>query len=129
MSCQPGSPFDSIESAHEFLNLLREVVAEARGAIDGEAEAGVGSYSPRRLDALRVAGYNLEKLDTHLDKAVRILNDLRSLRRLLFAERTTAAAAGPVVNPAEETPSVALPASLPQPVPGVPAKRKGAVAA
>jgi hypothetical protein len=41
----------------------------------------------RRLDALRVAAYNVEKLEFHLSRSTRILNDLRSLRRLLFEER------------------------------------------
>jgi hypothetical protein len=44
------------------------------------------------LDALRVAAYNVEKLEFHLNRSSRILNDLRSLRRLLFEERAAQAA-------------------------------------
>jgi hypothetical protein len=44
------------------------------------------------MDALRLALYNLEKLEFHFHKSVRILNDLRSLRRLLFEERAGAGA-------------------------------------
>lgn len=34
-----------------------------------------------------MALYNLEKLEVHLSRSSRILNDLRTLRRLLFEER------------------------------------------
>jgi hypothetical protein len=90
MDQHSGTPFDGIESAHEFLRVLSECVAEAKHEIelDVERESAKGS---RRLDALRVASYNLEKLEGHVNKGVRILNDLRSLRRLLFEERTAGA--------------------------------------
>jgi hypothetical protein len=39
------------------------------------------------VDALRLAVYNLEKLEMHVNRSSRILNDLRTLRRLLFEER------------------------------------------
>jgi hypothetical protein len=39
---------------------------------------------------LRIALYNLEKLELHLNRSNRILNDLRTLRRMLLEERTMA---------------------------------------
>jgi hypothetical protein len=36
---------------------------------------------------LRIVAYKLEKLAQHMKQSQRILNDLRSLRRLLFEER------------------------------------------
>jgi len=40
---------------------------------------------------LRLALYNLEKLAIHMNKSRRVLNDLRSLRRLLLEERSAGA--------------------------------------
>lgn len=91
MSHDPG-PFESIESAHDFLGLLCDAVVEAKQAIDASLQAESNADAPRRMDALRLALYNLEKLEFHFHKSVRILNDLRSLRRLLFEERTGAKA-------------------------------------
>jgi len=81
-------PFDSIESAHSFLTLLRETVSEARRELETDVQRASDSGISRRLDALRVASYNVEKLEFHLNRSGRILNDLRSLRRILFEERT-----------------------------------------
>lgn len=87
MSRYPGSPFDSIESAQDFVALLSETVADAKLAIDADMHPRNGPPT-RRVDALRIAAYNLDKLQLHLRSSLRILNDLRSLRRLLFEERS-----------------------------------------
>jgi hypothetical protein len=83
--------FESLESAHDFLALLAETVEEAKRelAADVEREA----IPSRRLDALHVALYNLQKLELHVNRSSRLLNDLRTLRRLLFEERSIALAA------------------------------------
>lgn len=88
MSPELESPFHSIESAYDFVELLIATVTEAKQELetDTEREAKVGVS--RRLDALRVALYNLEKLELHLTRSRRLLNDLRTWRRLLFEERT-----------------------------------------
>jgi hypothetical protein len=91
-----GSPFDSIESAHDFIGLFSDSVAGAKRDIETDIQRELTSNAPRRLDALRLAAYNLEKLEEHLNKSRRILNDLRSLRRLLFEER---AATRPLASP------------------------------
>lgn len=90
MDYQPGSPFDSIESAHDFVRILSLVVKETRQEIDTDIKRESDLKVPRRLDALRLASYNLDKLELHMNKSCRILNDLRSLRRLLFEERKIA---------------------------------------
>lgn len=87
MSDQNGSPFDSIESAHEFVALLAETVRQAKQDVEADVQRESSSGSPRHLDALRTALYSMEKLEQHMNKSRRILNDLRSLRRLLFEER------------------------------------------
>ena len=88
MNHDAGSPFDSIESAHQFVALLAETVAQAKRDVEADVQRESGSQSPRRLDALRTALYSMEKLEQHMNQSRRILNDLRSLRRLLFEERT-----------------------------------------
>ncbi len=108
------TPFDTIESAHDFVRVLAETIAEARQEIDCDLERESGSQTARRQDALRIAAYNLSKLENHMKSSRRILNDLRSLRRLLFAERAfhrVRAVPEPAKPAADQTPSliVAIP--------------------
>ena len=79
--------FDTIESAQEFLVLLREAVEEAKQTAETDIFEG-DSRTPRQLDALRIVLYKLEKLEQHLKVSGRLLNDLRTLRRLLLEERS-----------------------------------------
>ncbi|MBV9087727.1 MAG: hypothetical protein JOY79_09600 [Acidobacteriaceae bacterium] len=90
MKQEPGTPFDSIESAHSFVALLAKAVAESRQDVEADVQKAAGSTVPRRLDALRITLYNLQKLEAHMNQSRRILNDLRSLRRLLLEERSSA---------------------------------------
>jgi len=92
MDHQVANTFESIESAHEFVRLLSEAVAEAKQDIDADVyREQQTSKAPRRMDALRIALYSLEKLELHMNKSRRILNDLRTLRRLLCEERAAPA--------------------------------------
>ena len=109
MSYKAGSPFDSIESAHEFVALLVETVHEAKRDVEADVQLESSSQFPRRLDALRTALYCMEKLELHMNTSRRILNDLRSLRRLLFEERT----ARPNSIPEAKTEAPLPPSSLP----------------
>jgi len=68
-------------------------VAEAKRELEGDVQRESASGPSRRLDALRVALYNLDKLELHVNRSQRILNDLRTLRRLLFEERGRSGAA------------------------------------
>ncbi|HEV3036477.1 MAG TPA: hypothetical protein VHA33_01570 [Candidatus Angelobacter sp.] len=80
------TPFESIESAQQFIKLLAEAITDARHDIDHE----ITLAADRRLQALYIVAYNLEKLQRYLTVTGRTLNDLRSLRRLLFDERRPA---------------------------------------
>jgi hypothetical protein len=81
---QPETPFESIESAQQFVELLCDAIGEARR----EVEAEVARPQPERsLQALQLVSYNLAKLSLHMGTSRRILNDLRTLRRLLYQER------------------------------------------
>ena len=82
-----GDQFETLESAYDFVALLGETVAEAKRELEGDVQRESASDHSRRLDALRVALYSLDKLELHVNRSQRILNDLRTLRRLLFDER------------------------------------------
>jgi hypothetical protein len=116
MSNEAESPFDSIESAHEFIALLAETVRQARQDVEADVQRESTSGSPRHLDALRTTLYSMEKLEHHMNKSRRILNDLRSLRRLLFEERT---AKPEVIAPAQPAAEMTITAEA------KPAPRKG----
>jgi len=111
MKWQSEQPFDSIESTYDFFRILSDAVAEAKCELEGQIQIESKSKSSRRLDALRVAAYSLQKLELHISHSRRILNDLRSLRRLLFEERAASKAAiasKPVALPAPEIPAASL---------------------
>jgi hypothetical protein len=86
---QPDGIFDSIESAHEYITLLIEIVGDVRRDLENDLASVDSSQFPRRVDAIRLASYHLDKLQLHMSASARILNDLRSIRRLLFEERQT----------------------------------------
>ena len=90
MGYEAETPFDSIEGSHEYVAMLAEALAEARR--DVEAEIGVAEQegAERRKEALTLISYNLAKLNLHITTSRRILNDLRTLRRLLLDEREAA---------------------------------------
>ena len=79
-------PFESIEGAQEYMRLLAEAVRETRLEVEADI-SNDGDPHKRRLQALRIVSYKLEKLEQHMKVSQRLLNDLRSLRRLLFEER------------------------------------------
>lgn len=94
MEYQAETPFDNIESAHEYLGLLVKAVEEARQNAEADL-AESSTQSSRRLDAVRLAVYKLEKLEQHMKVGRRLLNDLRTLRRLLLEERVGTATPDP----------------------------------
>ena len=91
MIYEAETPFDSIEGAHQYLSLLLEAAHEARDAVATDLVPASDSRYERRIAVLRLVSYNLEKLEKHVTISRRILNDLRTLRRLLLEERTTSA--------------------------------------
>ena len=110
--------FDSIESTHEFLSLVAQVVLEAKRDIGAHLQREMSSSFSRRLEALQIIVYLLESLEIDIKKSRRILNDLRSLRRLLLGERangTTAVrlvstgTAGASRSPSRPSPRVSRP--------------------
>ena len=102
MPYKPETPFDSIEGALEYVSLLVESVQEAREDIAVEvAEAHREPDAARRADALQLVAYKLDRLSEHAQASRRLLNDLRTLRRLLLDERHQEIA--PVIEAEAET--------------------------
>lgn len=87
VSYQAETPFDSIEGSHEYVAMLAEAIEEARRDVEAEVAVAEREGADRRKEALLLVSYNLAKLNLHFTTSRRILNDLRSLRRLLLAER------------------------------------------
>ena len=75
-----------------WLNLLRDhaLMEEARREVEEEVSSADRERADRRKEALLLVAYNLAKLNLHITSSRRILNDLRTLRRLLLAERRMA---------------------------------------
>jgi hypothetical protein len=94
LSYESETPFDSIEGAQEYIKLLSQTVQEAAQGVQADLAAG-GIGDSKQLEALRLVFYNLEKLSQHLKAGSRILNDLRTLRRLLLQERQPGAGIAP----------------------------------
>ena len=93
MSYQEETPFDNIESSHEYVAMLAEAIEEARREIEAEITVAEEHTAERRKEALLLVAFNLAKLELQIKTSRRILNDLRTLRRLLLAERSTPPAA------------------------------------
>jgi hypothetical protein len=87
MSYRPETPFDNIESAEQFVKLLIEAIEESRRDVDADIALAQGNRSERGKKALQLVSANLTKLSQHMTASRRILNHLRTLRRLLLQER------------------------------------------
>jgi hypothetical protein len=81
------TPFDSVENAHQYVRLLVEAIAEAKNEISADLDHAAKANSDRRVQAMQIVQFKLDKLEHHLKTSSRLLNDLRSLRRLLLEER------------------------------------------
>ena len=89
MSHKSENPFDNIESPYEYVALLAETIEENRLDVEAQIALATAENAKRLEEALQLVSYNLTKLSMHINASRRILNDLRTLRRLLLDERTT----------------------------------------
>jgi uncharacterized membrane protein YccC len=87
MSNRPETPFDNIESAEQFVKLLIEAIEQSKRDVDADIALQDGSRSGRSKKALQLISSNLTKLNQHMANSCRILNHLRTLRRMLLQER------------------------------------------
>jgi hypothetical protein len=88
MSYSAETPFDNIESSHEYVSLLAEAISVTLAEVEADMALASADGADRRRDALQLVHYNMNKLQGHMTASRRILNDLRTLRRLLLEERT-----------------------------------------
>ncbi|MBZ5550148.1 MAG: hypothetical protein LAO22_19680 [Acidobacteriia bacterium] len=100
MSSPVQTPFDSVENAQQYVRLLLHAIIEAKQEIDADLAASTGARLERRLQALQLVQFKLNKLEHHLQNSGRLLNDLRTLRRLLLEERAEPPASIPDRSPA-----------------------------
>jgi formiminotetrahydrofolate cyclodeaminase len=84
-----STPFDSVENTQEYFGLLSETLEEVKQEIDRDITAAAEAKQSRRLEALRLVHFKLRKLEDNVKASSLLLNDLRSLRRLLLHERVT----------------------------------------
>ena len=87
MRYRPETPFDNIESAQQFVELLIQAINESRRDVDADMALAEGNGSVRGKKALQLVSANLARLSQHMTTSRRILNHLRTLRRLLLQER------------------------------------------
>jgi hypothetical protein len=81
------TPFDSIEGSYQYVDMLAEAIEEARRDVEAEVTLAEKENADRRKQGLLLVSYNLAKLEGHITSSRRILNDLRTLRRVLLSER------------------------------------------
>jgi len=79
--------FDSIESAQDFMRVLAETILDTMKDLGEDQHAALRDDEPRRAQAIGLAIYKLKTLNCHIYKSRIILNDLRSVRRLILGER------------------------------------------
>lgn len=87
---QIEQPFESIESAYEFMNVLAETIVENIGDLHQYHTTAVEEGQERRARALELALFKAKTLNCYVNKSRRTLNDLRTIRRLVLNERMTA---------------------------------------
>jgi hypothetical protein len=93
MSDQIEQPFDYIESAHEFMNVLAFTALDVIKDLSRDREQALRDGDQRRAQAIDLAIFKLKTLGCYVHKSRRTLNDLRIIRRLILNERLTVQAA------------------------------------
>jgi hypothetical protein len=83
MNEEAARPFESIESALEFMILLAEAIDEASGQLQ---EMQQNCSGDRQTEALGLALYKMRQLSIYTQKSRRILNDLGLIRGLLIGK-------------------------------------------
>ena len=80
-------PFESIESAHEYMNILAATALEVMSDLKHDRDEAIRAGDLRRAQAIDLAMFKLKTLSCYIHKSRRMLNDLRILRRLILNER------------------------------------------
>ena len=80
-------PFDSIESAYEYISILAATALDVLNALKRDRDQAVREGQGRRAQAIELAMFKVKMLGCYLQKTKRMLNDLLILRRLILNER------------------------------------------
>jgi formiminotetrahydrofolate cyclodeaminase len=88
MSRRSETPFDNIENSYEYVSLLAEAVEEALTEVQTDISLAGAESAQRRREALQLVHFKLSKLSANMRSSRLLLNDLRTLRRLLLDERS-----------------------------------------
>src|SRR5712691_1827474 len=82
-----NNPFTNLEDAHQYVSLLTEALGEAQDTIQEDlAVTRHARGGERRVEALLLVNFKLNQLRELFSASQRVLNDLRTLRRLIFTE-------------------------------------------
>ena len=81
------SCFDSIESAQDFMKVLADIVLDSMKDLDTVRQTALREGQPRQAQAIELAIFKLKTLNCHVYKSRILLNDLRTVRRLIMNER------------------------------------------
>lgn len=82
-----NQPFDSIESAHDYMDILANTTLEVLCELKRDRDIALRDGELRRAQAIDLAIFKLKTLVCYVYKSRRMLNDLRILRRLILNER------------------------------------------
>ena len=82
-------PFDSIESAYDFMNVLADTIVATLTDLHRDHEFALQEGQTRRARAIELAVFKAKTLNSYVAKSRRTLNDLRTIRRLILNERMT----------------------------------------
>lgn len=89
-----NNPFDSIESAQQYLELLLEAIQEARQEMEAELDMANAAGRDRAAEAIRLVIFKLTKLNDLIVASKGLLGDLETLERLLTSEKVLQRAVG-----------------------------------
>ena len=67
MSHRSETPFDNIESSHEYVSLLAEAIEEAIAEVEADIALAGADGAERRKEALQLVLFNLNKLQWPYD--------------------------------------------------------------
>ena len=80
-------PFDSIESAQDFMKVLADTILDTVKDLNLEHQMAVSDGKDRRAQAIALAQFKVKMLGRYVHKSRIALNDLRMLRRVILNER------------------------------------------
>ncbi|MFL6464138.1 MAG: hypothetical protein ACJ73N_06985 [Bryobacteraceae bacterium] len=81
-----SQPFDTIESAQEFLGLLHQSIRETLEDMNQELGDTCADRKTRRAQAIELTIFKLNLLRTHIHASEQISKELRTLRDMLCGD-------------------------------------------